>query len=83
MAFAWKAPVPKECVLDSPNSKPLLRPGPLMEIFLKIPVYTSILLRNGSQSLTLVNYPLCRVTPEHTAILLAISCYCKFLFSSL
>lgn len=54
-----------------------------MEIFPKIPVYMSILLCNCSQSLTLVNYPLCRVTPEHTAILLAISCYCKFLFSSL
>ena len=35
-----------------PNSKPLLRPGPLMEIFLKVPVYMSILLLNCSQSLT-------------------------------
>lgn len=28
------------------------------------------------ESLTLINYPLCRVTPEHASILLEISYYC-------
>ena len=89
MAFAWKAQVPKKMCPKSlyqhhsPNSKPLLRPGPLTEIFLKLPGYVSILLCNCSPSATLVHRPSCSVTPERTAVLLEISCYCRLLSSSL